>query len=198
MQQRSEETHNRILAAAQRLFAECGYEAASVADICAAAGVSKGAFYHHFSTKHAVFLELLRNWLDRLESGLNLIRQGEQNVPQTLVDMSAMMREVLQAADKRLPMFLEFWTQSSRNPIFWQETIAPYQHYQAFFTSLVKEGISEGSLKAVDPEITARVIISLAVGVLFQSLLDPQGADWEQVTRQGMRYFVEGLAKEGG
>jgi len=51
MQQRSEETRARILDAAIRRFAIAGYDAASVEDICTEAGVSKGAFYHHFPTK---------------------------------------------------------------------------------------------------------------------------------------------------
>ncbi len=43
-QQRGEETRARILDAAVRKFAIAGYDAASVDDICAEAGVSKGAF----------------------------------------------------------------------------------------------------------------------------------------------------------
>jgi len=62
MQQRSEETRKHILEAAQRLFSAKGYDATGVAEICQAAGVSKGAFYHHFLTKQAVFLVLLENW----------------------------------------------------------------------------------------------------------------------------------------
>lgn len=61
MQTRSEETRARILQAALTLFARLGYEAASVEDICVEAGVSKGAFYHHFPTKQAVFLQLLHD-----------------------------------------------------------------------------------------------------------------------------------------
>ena len=56
MQQRSEETRNAIIEAAETLFTQQGYTAAGVAEICEAAGVSKGAFYHHFETKQAVFL----------------------------------------------------------------------------------------------------------------------------------------------
>ena len=56
-QQRSEETRARILAAALDRFARYGYDATGVAEICRAAGVSKGAFYHHFPSKQAAFLE---------------------------------------------------------------------------------------------------------------------------------------------
>jgi len=48
-----------ILSAARRLFAVQGFEATSIDDIAAAAGVAKGAVYHHFDSKEAVFLRVL-------------------------------------------------------------------------------------------------------------------------------------------
>lgn len=48
-----------ILASARALFAERGFEAASIGDIALAAGVAKGAVYHHYPTKEAIFLEVL-------------------------------------------------------------------------------------------------------------------------------------------
>jgi AcrR family transcriptional regulator len=196
MQQRSEETRTHILQAAQKLFAQNGYDATGVAEICTAAGVSKGAFYHHFPTKQVLFLELLKNWLSGLDTLMDAVIEGPQKVPQALVDMARMMEGVFQAATEQLPMFLEFWTQSSRDPVVWQTTIAPYHRYQTFFTALVQNGIQEGSLNTVDPEAAARLILAMAVGLLFQSLLDPQGANWGEMTRQSMQLLMNGLAKE--
>jgi AcrR family transcriptional regulator len=48
-----------ILASARTLFAERGFEATSIGDIALAAGVAKGAVYHHYPTKEAIFLEVL-------------------------------------------------------------------------------------------------------------------------------------------
>ena len=66
-QQRGEETRSHILDVAGELFAQRGYDATSVADICDGAGVTKGAFYHHFESKQAVFLELRDRWLAPLD-----------------------------------------------------------------------------------------------------------------------------------
>ena len=74
MQQRSEETHAIILESAYQLFSRNGYEATSVADICQSAGVSKGALYHHFPTKQAIFLELMESWLTGLDAGFQAVR----------------------------------------------------------------------------------------------------------------------------
>ena len=194
-QQRSEKTHARILETARSLFAKNGYEATGVAEMCAAAKISKGAFYHHFPSKHAVFMELLQGWLDGLDAMLQVTRQETTSVPQAILEMAGMMETIFQAAGQQLPMFLEFWTQASRDETVWQTTIAPYRRFQAFFTGLIQAGIEEGSFWPVDPEATGRLILSFAIGVLLQGLLDPQGADWQKVTQQGIRLIMKGISQ---
>jgi AcrR family transcriptional regulator len=54
-QERRESTRQRIVDAADSLFMEHGYSGTSVADIQVLAGVSRGAFYHHFAAKEDVF-----------------------------------------------------------------------------------------------------------------------------------------------
>lgn len=193
MQHRSEETRHHILEASQRLFSLNGYDATGVAEICQAAGVSKGAFYHHFPSKQEVFLTLLENWLEMLDNGLKAISQGAQDVPHILLQMTELLPGVFQAADGRLPMFLEYWLQASRDEAIWKATIAPYRRYQEFFMKLVKQGIQEGSFREVDPRIAAQTIVALAMGLLLQGLLNPHGADWPQVIQECLRLFMGSL-----
>lgn len=194
MQKRSQETRALILNAAQNLFARSGYDATGVADICQEAGVSKGAFYYHFPSKQALFLDLLDEWLKGLDFQLKLLRQDNLDIPDSLINMTAVVPMVLQSAGGHLQMFLEYWIQASRDETIWQATIAPYHRYQALFATIIEEGVAEGSLKPVDPRVTAQVIVSLAVGLLLQGLLDPQGADWEKVAKQGIQYLMDSIA----
>lgn len=56
-------TITALLDAAMELFAEQGYGATSIPDICARAGLTKGAFYSNFPNKDTLFLALLdRSW----------------------------------------------------------------------------------------------------------------------------------------
>jgi AcrR family transcriptional regulator len=48
-------TREQLIEVATHLFAENGYEDTSVEDVLAAAGVSRGALYHHFAGKDALF-----------------------------------------------------------------------------------------------------------------------------------------------
>lgn len=52
--QQAKETEQRILQAALTLMREHGFEKVSVRDICAQAGITTGAFYHHFPSKEAL------------------------------------------------------------------------------------------------------------------------------------------------
>jgi AcrR family transcriptional regulator len=196
MQNRSQQTHLRILNAALVVFSRDGYAASSVNEICAEAGVSKGAFFHHFPTKQALFLELLETWLATLDTQLEAIRLEHKAVPQALIHMAGLMGNVYQEAGGYLPVFLEFWTQASHDPAVWQTLIAPYHRYQDYFTSLVQQGIQEGTLKPVDPALVARTLVAQAIGLLLQGVLDPQGADWASQTRQSIELLVESIQQE--
>ena len=47
-------SRDKLLDAATRLFHENGYQAVTVNDICEAAQLTKGAFYHHFDSKETL------------------------------------------------------------------------------------------------------------------------------------------------
>lgn len=59
-EQSREQTRERLLEAAQTVFVDKGFAVASVEDIAAAAGYSRGAFYSNFNDKTELFVELLR------------------------------------------------------------------------------------------------------------------------------------------
>jgi AcrR family transcriptional regulator len=194
-QQRSEETRARILSAAYEAFSREGYDATGVAQICAAAGVSKGAFYHHFPTKQAVFLTLLEDWLAEIDRGLAGALEGSPSVAQAILGMAGQVRETFRTADRRLPMFLEFWSKASRDPAIRPIVIAPYRRYEAYFAALIRQGVEDGSLNPVDPDLAARALVSLAVGLFLQGILDPQGAAWDLVALGSIQLMMSGLAR---
>jgi TetR/AcrR family transcriptional regulator, transcriptional repressor for nem operon len=52
----------KLLDAALRLFREQGYSDTSVDDLCRGAGVTKGAFFHHFASKQDLALAAVAHW----------------------------------------------------------------------------------------------------------------------------------------
>lgn len=53
---------DKLLEAGVRLVREQGFAATSVDDLCRAAGVTKGAFFHHFASKEALGVALAAYW----------------------------------------------------------------------------------------------------------------------------------------
>lgn len=194
MQQRSEETRSRILESAIKLFSDRGYNKASVDDICTEAGISKGAFYHHFESKQALFLALLDNWLQAIDNAIEASK--DKTAPETFMQMTEAFPYIFETANNRFPLILEFWLQASRDKKIWEASIAPYRRYHKYFTSLIKRGVEEGSFVEVDPELTSRMIVATAMGLLLQSLFDPKGAKWEKVARESTSMLVNSLLRK--
>ena len=88
---------------------------------------------------------------------------------------------------------LEFLTKAGHSPVVWQATVAPFRKYHAFFAKLIGDGIAEGSLRRVDPDLASNLLLSFAVGLLAMGLLDPFGADWGRVAQEGMDMLLSGI-----
>ena len=75
---RGDQTRGRLLKAAKALFLLRGLAAVTVDDICLAADVSKGGFYHHFPDKESAFLVVASGELTR---EMELLAHSASNTP---------------------------------------------------------------------------------------------------------------------
>jgi AcrR family transcriptional regulator len=91
----------RLLDVACTLFAEKGFEATSVQDLVEAAGVTKGAMYHYFSSKddllHEIYARVLRMQMERLEKVAAQELPVEERVHAAAADVVATTIENLQS-----------------------------------------------------------------------------------------------------
>ncbi|MGD2027121.1 MAG: TetR/AcrR family transcriptional regulator [Anaerolineales bacterium] len=195
-QARAVQTHADILEAAQVCFAKNGFDSTGVAEICEQADISKGAFYHHFSSKQAVYLELLRDWLADFDQGLEALRQESGNVPHTLRTLSTSFPAIFDVAEGQLPIILDFWVKASREPELWEATIAPFERYYALITGMIEQGIREGSLEQTDSRQTALILISIGVGALLQGLLAEDTGEWGQVGQAGIDLILKSIERK--
>jgi TetR/AcrR family transcriptional repressor of nem operon len=62
------DARTRLLEAAVGVIRQQGYAATSVDDLCAVAGVTKGAFFHHFKTKEALGVAAADYWSETTEA----------------------------------------------------------------------------------------------------------------------------------
>jgi AcrR family transcriptional regulator len=78
-------TREQLIEVATRLFAERGYEDTSIEAVLAAAGVSRGALYHHFAGKDALFEAVVESVDHRISTELTAAIIGIQDPVELLV-----------------------------------------------------------------------------------------------------------------
>jgi AcrR family transcriptional regulator len=193
-EERSQETQNRILAVAEQSFAEHGYDVTSVDSICRAAGVSKGAFYHHFPSKGSVFVALLNAWLGDLDRQFAVAQAGTESVPQQVAAMAAGVNEIYHVAGTKWNILLEFWAKSKADPEVAHNTVDMIRRYQGFFRQMLDRGVSEGSLNVEDSSLAATLVLSVVLGLLLQGILDPEGQDWGGLMQRVLAMLMESMS----
>ena len=107
-QARVDRTRADLITAAGRVFADRGFEGASVGDIAAEAGYTKGALYAHFGSKGDLFIALARERLD-CDSPVSAPSTGDLTT-----DLSA--RLTVAGDDPALMLALEILAYAVRHP----------------------------------------------------------------------------------
>jgi AcrR family transcriptional regulator len=82
-------TREQLIEVATRLFTERGYEDASIEAVLAAAGVSRGALYHHFAGKDALFEAVVESVENRITAEMTAAIDGIQD-PVTIMKTAAL------------------------------------------------------------------------------------------------------------
>ena len=157
---KSQATIEKILNAAEKLFAEKGYDKTSMQDMTRLAGVSKGAIYHHFQSKEAI----IRAVLDRQNiafkstytSWLKEAQQMGLNSKERLVHL--MKRSVLnqdtfsQSAEEQMSQSPEAIVNAI---LFNQKEGTP------LLANMLREGIADGSIQTDYPDEFASAFLLL-------------------------------------
>jgi AcrR family transcriptional regulator len=80
----------QFIETAMKLFAEKGYHSTSIQDIVEAWGISKGAFYHHFSSKEDLMLSIVKYHFEMLFSTFMNVKQENESEKEMLVKQITM------------------------------------------------------------------------------------------------------------
>ena len=190
-QQRGETTKAHIINAAVETFALNGYDATGVAEICKTAGTSKGAFYHHFPSKQTLYLELLNEWLANIDSQLRRIKDQASSVPDALLNMIKVFKSIFLTSQNQIHIFFEFFIKAARDPEVRKAAVEPYRRYHTFFSQLIEQGITDGTIRSSDPQKLAQIIVSLAVGLVMQGMLNPENTDWGTEAEESVKHFIQ-------
>src|SRR3989344_8760963 len=83
------EAVGRILVAAEELFARQGFDAVSMNAIAEAASVSKANIFHHFESKNALYLAVVRGACADSAERLQRLQHDDGAIPERLADFAS-------------------------------------------------------------------------------------------------------------
>lgn len=172
-EQTREQTRRQLLEAAARVIPEKGYQGASVEDITAAAGYSRGAFYSNFESKDALFLTLLRQVTEAEHTALDAIFAAGG----TPADIRANIRHFyarLVHEQHHCMLWNEAKVHAAREPDFRQALNILDRETRDRITAFVERYCA---LTRQPPPAPARelatALLAVATGMAFAKLLDP-------------------------
>jgi AcrR family transcriptional regulator len=156
---KGDRSRQRILDAAEGVFAEFGFHSASIVKITEAAGLAQGTFYLYFTSKQAVFEQVLLDLNHRVRQAMAEGARGAGN-----------------RAEAERGGFLGFFRFTAEHPALYRvirqaEFVAPElleRHYSTIATGYVeglRAAMAAGEIAPADPEVVAWAL--MAVGEMI-------------------------------
>ncbi|KUK27408.1 MAG: hypothetical protein XD60_0414 [Acetothermia bacterium 64_32] len=189
---------DRIVAAAERLFARQGFHGTGMRQIATAAGVSIGAIYHHFKGKEELLFAIIQKEFSELKGFLEeLIREGlppaeiiRRLVERHFSDLRA-RRQVMQVVQRE-------WFSPTSSLRLRFRTLS--EEIVSFVQELLEQGMATGQIRPCNPVVAAHAILGMVLGLTPRAVGDDEVA--REIREHGAeelsRLFSRWLLTEGG
>ena len=144
-------TRDRILRSALEVFARKGYHRAIVDDIVRASGTSKGAVYHHFTNKEAVFLALVDDFAVQLAAAVSEAIAARHGA---LAKVESALRAVLETFGRNRDLARLILLEAvSLGPTYAAKREEVHARFAALIRGYLDEAVAEGSIPPIDTRV---------------------------------------------
>lgn len=167
------ESRERLLAAATHYFLGGSYHGVGIAEICSAASVQKGTFYHFFPSKTDLLLAVIERRVGHIEDTVNKIAAGKVPAARKIVQLFTVSLQNPAESNGDTPrdamppgyflgnIVLEL---ASSNPPVQAAAKTAFNRWIKSISVIVAQLIAEEKLNALDPEDAAEAILALVQG----------------------------------
>jgi AcrR family transcriptional regulator len=183
--ERTEATRGALIAAARRLFGERGYAGVGTEEIVAAAGVTRGALYHHFRDKRDLFRAVM---VDVEQALVQSVAARMAGVDRPFDQLVAAMEATLDAcADERVAR-ISF--QDGPAVLGHEEWRAIVEETSlGLMTAMLAHAMDAGDLRAAPPEPLAHVLL----GAMNEAGMTIAAGGDRDALAASLRLVLEGL-----
>jgi TetR/AcrR family fatty acid metabolism transcriptional regulator len=185
---------DQILAAAINVFAEKGFQRATIRDVAKAAGIADGTIYNYFENKTALIMGILNRMNDTEDRDSDMGQAVGQDLHEFFEAYigqrySYMNEEGLKILMAILP---EVLVNPELRKAYMEQIILPtFKLSEKHFTRLVEDG----TIRPVDVSLALRVISSTFLGLLLLRILDDPviAARWDDLPETVVSMTLDGL-----
>lgn len=177
----------KIVAAAEKLFAKRGFHATGMRQIARAAGVSIGAIYHYFKSKDDILLAIVRREIDHRRKFLEALRK--EGLP-----VSEQIRHIVEMHFARLREnqdTVQLLHREGRSPSarLWRRLPSLYEEIADYLARLIDEGIAAGDIAPCHSTVAAYSIIGMVETVTQRAL------EGDEVAKELVKHGAEELTR---
>lgn len=166
----AEDTRNKILQSAVKLFSKNNYHAVSMTQIAKGAEISKGTLYWHFDSKEELFREIAVGGITHFNNLFEDIAQKDISSDEKIREM---VECVLETLIKHLGIMDVFRNNVELISRDFKDTIeAKHKENIEIVTRIVEQGIEEGLIKGENPTDISTMILSVLFTSHTKELLD--------------------------
>lgn len=182
---RCSDARARLVATAVSLFRERGYTAVSVADICDAAGLKKGSFYHFYASKLDLALEAIDEFAKSYAALAQVATiEGLSATTQLRTMIAALKSTVTQRCAEEgcargCPLGNLVMEMADREEPIRRKIAVVFDQLRDAIQGIVTRGVASGELPPIDPRCAAETLVAQIQGamVLTKTANDPQVFD---------------------
>lgn len=168
------DTKERILSTARSLFHSNSYADIGIKQICDAANVQKGSFYHFFPSKRDLALAVIDDMAEEWAHGF-VHEAFDQELPPMerldyLIDAAYYWQKAAKDIEGRMPgclfgnLVLEV---STRDDILRAKLSAVFDKTKERFESTLTEAVESGAIAVLDTDLTAQAMLSYLEGMIL-------------------------------
>ena len=171
-----------LIEAAWRCVADRGFQSLTVDEVCAEAGVSKGAFYLYFESKQDLLLGLLEDEAAEVDELMSDLERADLGGVERLRRFTRVM---IDRGDDpaRLQIRADLWSEMSASVAVREKWIAVVRARRAVLKRWIEASIASGELASVPANALAAILLALGDGLLLHAGLDPSGFRWVNVAK---------------
>jgi AcrR family transcriptional regulator len=190
---KSKITISAILEAARMLFVDRNYADVTITDIAAEAEVSKGALYHHFSSKEDIYLQMMHHFLREIQvvttaAAENSTGSCRERLRQSLVSFLQLPDELLSVL-RLVRRDINIFTDPMRHElVVAYQTAVPEQ-----VERILRDGIASGEIQSIDSRLLSWELVAL-VEVALRPYSRRLLGGHEHMADFLVRLFLDGVA----